>query len=82
MLRKFQLLNQLLRMHMTAHKNLVQIRLQHQFFTEEKPRWSYALVRKNDPAKIMETIATAIEIQRTEQMFHFQGAVESDEATT
>lgn len=77
-LRKFQLLNQLLRMHMTAHKNLVQIRLQHQFFTEEKPRWS--LVRKNDPAKNMET--TAIEIKRTEQMFHFQGAVESDEATT
>ena len=28
----------------------------------------------------MET--TAIEIKRTEQMFHFQGAVESDEATT
>ena len=25
---------------------------------------------------------TAIEIKRTEQMFHFQGAVESDEATT
>ena len=28
----------------------------------------------------MET--TAIETKRTEQMFHFQGAVESDEATT
>ena len=28
----------------------------------------------------MET--TAIKIKRTEQMFHFQGAVESDEATT
>ena len=28
----------------------------------------------------MET--TAIEIKRTEQIFHFQGAVESDEATT
>jgi len=37
------------------------------------------LVRKNDPAKNMET--TAIETKRTEQMFHFQGAVESDEAT-
>ena len=31
-------------------------------------------------SKNMET--TAIEIKRTEQMFHFQGAVESDEATT
>ena len=28
----------------------------------------------------MET--TAIEIKRTEQSFHFQGAVDSDEATT
>ena len=36
--------------------------------------------KENDPAKIMET--TAIEIKWTEQMFHFQGAVESDEATT
>jgi hypothetical protein len=40
------------------------------------------LVRKNDTAKNMGI--TAIEIKRTEQhrMFHFQGAVESDEATT
>ena len=36
------------------------------------------MIRKNDPAKNMGT--TAIEIKRTEQMFHFhgQGAVESD----
>ena len=39
------------------------------------------LVRKNDPAKNMETTAIDHEIKRTEQMFHFQGAVESDEAT-
>jgi len=38
------------------------------------------LARKNNPAKNMET--TAIEIKRTEQMFHFKGAVESDKATT
>ena len=37
------------------------------------------MVRKNDPAKNMET--TTIEIKRTKQIFHFQGAVESDEAT-
>ena len=30
----------------------------------------------------METTSTGIEIKRTEQLFHFQGAVESDEATT
>jgi len=36
--------------------------------------------KENNQAKNMET--TAIETKRTEQMFHFQGAVESDEATT
>ena len=37
------------------------------------------MVRKNDPAKNMGT--TAFEIKTTEQMFHFQGAVEIVEAT-
>jgi len=36
--------------------------------------------KEKQSSKNMET--TAIEIKRTEQMFHFQGAVESDEATT
>jgi len=38
--------------------------------------------KENRSSKKYGTTAHAIEIKRTEQMFHFQGAVESDEATT